>query len=335
MTILYVGSGAVNLALAGWMHSGTRQTLFLVRSANHELIRTKTFQCRLPGDVNTRVYTCAAYSSLEGVEKPDLVIFGVKSYALDGVVQQVLTAFGPDIPVLSVLNGVRHVELLTEKFKTPNFCTIGFNAYRTSPIVSIATDGVVVLSSAMNKTPIMQFLHSTLKKKISVVLANNPMDVAHCKLIVNLGNALLTLVAFHDNRRYQLVELQKLTAVLIWEGVQVMKKSGVKEARISGIPTWFVFWLNKMLPSFITVPVFERKMRLWSINSMAQDLKNGSATTELEDINGYFLKLAERVGVQVPVNKAIYTIFKEWKENGSQPFTPERLTEKVNSLSNL
>ncbi|MBL4586706.1 MAG: hypothetical protein JKX84_06590 [Flavobacteriales bacterium] len=325
----------MNLALAGWMHSGTRQTSFLVRSADHELIRTQAFQCRLPGDKHTRVYTCKAFASLDGIEKPDLVVFGVKSYALDGVVQQVLDAFGSDIPVMSVLNGMYHVELLTKKFKTAIFCTIGFNAYRTSPIISIAAGGTIALSSAKNDGAIVQYLYKTLKKKISVTLTDSPMDVAHCKLVINLGNALLTLVAFHDNRRRQLPELQKLTANLLWEGVRVMKKNGVKEVRISGMPPWILLWLSKVLPSFITLPIFEKKMRSTVINSMAQDLKNGVATTELEDINGYFLQLAEKVGIDIPVNKAVYGIFKQWQKDGDQPFSPKELSEKINTFSSL
>lgn len=47
MRVLYVGSGAVNLCLAGWMHSGTGQSTFLVRTPDNELIRTQAFQCRL------------------------------------------------------------------------------------------------------------------------------------------------------------------------------------------------------------------------------------------------------------------------------------------------
>lgn len=335
MTILYIGAGAVNLSLAGWMHSGTRQTVFLVRSEDHELTRKKAFQCRLPGDKSTRMYKCKAFASLDGIEKPDLVVFGVKSYALDGVVQQVLDALGSDVQVMSVLNGMHHVALLTKKFDNPIFCTIGFNAYRTSPVVSIAAGGSVVLSSAKDDPPIVQTLYRTLKRKISITLAKNPWDVAHCKLVINLGNALLTLVAFHESRKRQLPELQKLMADLLWEGVLVIRKHGVKEVRISGMPPWTLLWMSKALPSFMTVPIFEKKMRFSAINSMAQDLQSGSANTELEDINGYLVRLADKVGVEVPVNKAIYGIFQEWQKDGAQSFTPAELAAKVSSFSSL
>lgn len=315
------------------MHSGTSQTSFLVSSPNHELIAAKSFQCRLPGDKNMRVYRSTAFSSLEGVEQPDLVVFGVKSYALDEVVEKVIAAFGTDIPVMSVLNGVRHVEYLSKKFPNAIFCTIAFNAYRTTPYAAEAVGGTVALSATDPSNPMMETIHQILKRKISVQLVKNPLDAAHCKLIINLGNALLTMVAFHENRRRQLDVLQKLTAEILNEGVNVMKKAGVKEVSISGMPNWFLIRISKMLPQRLVLPIFEEKMKANTVNSMAQDLQAGSSQTELEDINGYFLQLAEKVNAEVPYNRALYHLFKEWQKNGAQPMRPSELLEAINSFS--
>ncbi len=333
MKILYVGAGAVNLCLAGWLHSGTQETSFLVRSEDHELIRTQAFQCRLPGDKNTHIYKCKAVASLDAVEAPDLVVFGVKSYSLNDVVKKVQDAFGRDIPVMSVLNGVRHIEVLEKEFSNVIFATIGFNAYRTSSIMSVAAGGALVLSSANNESPLVQTLYNTLKRKIRVSLAKNPMDAAHTKLVINLGNALLTITAYDKNRNRQLPELQKLMTNLLREGVQVMRKNGVKEVRMPNMPPWILLSITKELPSFISQPFFKKKMQVSVINSMAQDLKNDSKETELEDINGYFLKLAQKVGVETPYNRALYELFKEWHREGAQPVSPKELMSKFKSFS--
>ncbi|MFT5918096.1 MAG: 2-dehydropantoate 2-reductase, partial [Bacteroidia bacterium] len=138
MKVLYVGSGAVNLCLAGWMHSATSRTSFLVRSPENELIRLKAFQCLLPGEKNYRVYTCSAFSSLDGAEKPDLVVVGVKSYSLEEVLSKIENAFGNHIPVMSVLNGVNHIKQVSDKFPNALFATLAFNAYKTSQIATVA-----------------------------------------------------------------------------------------------------------------------------------------------------------------------------------------------------
>ena len=335
MRVLYVGSGAVNLCVAGWMHSGTGKTQFLVRTPDNKLIQTQAFQCQLPGDKNFRVYKCEAFASLDGVERPDLVVIGVKSYSLDEVIEKITSKFGNDVPVMSVLNGVRHVEVISSRFPNAIFATIVFNAYRTSQIAAVAVGGTVGLSASNPANRTLEKVHYILKRKISVGMAENPNDAAHCKLVINLGNALLTIIGFHNNRKRELAVVQKLMAEIHWEGVRVIRKAGIKEARFPGMPPWILLWASNALPQFIVLPVFEKKIRANSINSMAQDLEAGSTSTELEDINGYLVALADKVGVEVPYNKALYSIFKEWAKGDRQPLKPSELASRIRSFSSL
>ncbi len=334
MEVLYVGSGSVNLCLAGWMHAGIRSTSFLVRSSDNELIKSGSFECRLPGNKNFRVYPCKAFASLEGQDPPDLIVIGVKSYSLESVIDKLVAAYGNGVPVMSVLNGVRHVELISEKFPNAIFATIAFNCYRKSAVSAVALGGIIGFSSIGQGRKVLDRVTAILRKKITVRLLESPSDAAHTKLVINLGNALLAIVGFHDNRTRELDILQKITATIMWEGVQVMKKHGVKEAQLPGMPTWTLIWLSKTLPSFIILPIFEKKMKSTSINSMAQDLQNGSDDTELEDINGYLVQLAEKVGVEIPYNRALYHIFKEWLKEDGQPMKPSDLLSRINSFSN-
>lgn len=335
MNVLYIGSGAVNLCLAGWMHSGTSQTSFLVRTSDNELISRQAFQCRLPGDKNARVYKCKAFASLDGIERPDLVVIGVKSYSLDEVVEKVVSTFGTDIPVMSVLNGVRHVEVLQSTFKHALFATIAFNAYRTSQTTAVAGGGTIALSCSDPNDRTLDAVYRVLRRKISVKLVDRPIDAARCKLVINLGNALLTVVGFHNHRNRQVDILQSISAKLLWEGVQTIKKAGTKEVRIPGMPPWILLRMSSILPASIVVPIFEKKLKATSINSMAQDMEAGQDRTELEDINGYLISLAEKVGVEVPYNRVLYRIFKDWSVKGAQPITPSELLSRINSFSNL
>jgi len=336
LKVLYVGSGAVNLCLAGWMHAGVSRTSFLVRTADNELIPSQSFRCQLPGHKNNQIFKCRAFASLEGEEIPDLIVIGVKSYSLETVVESIIGAFGNQVSVMSVLNGVRHVELLTAKFSNAFFATIAFNSYRVSQTSAVALGATVGLSASESADrSMLEAIHKILSGKITAKLIESPRDAAHTKLVVNLGNALLAMVGFHDNRNRELDILQKITAKILWEGVEAIKKYGVKEARLPGMPTWSLMWLSKQLPSFIVLPIFRSKMRSTSINSMAQDLQNGSENTELEDINGYLVKLADRVGVKIPYNRALYHIFKEWLKEEAQPIRPSVLLSRINSFSNL
>lgn len=101
------------------------------------------------------------------------------------------------------------------------------------------------------------------------------------------------------------------------------------------MPPWLLIRMSKCLPQMITVPIFKKKMQANAINSMAQDISANSEVTELEYINGYFLNLAEKVGVAVPHNEALYHLFKNWVSEGNQESVkPSKLLSDIRSFSN-
>lgn len=328
--ILFYGSGAVNLSLMGWVARDGLRVSVLARPTTAEAILEK----------GSRVECCGLVSEtypevivrLLGTDRPDLVVIGVKSYALNEAVADILAVFGRDVPVLSVQNGIRHVDLLRSKFAHAMFATICYNAYRTAPNVSVAMSrGPVVFtpSRAADKR-VRRATFNLLKGRVEAVQGRDAMDVACNKLIVNLANALLTMVGFHDHRDRDLKELQYITSRVMWEAVEVMRLNGVKEEKVPGIPTWRMLWMSRHLPQFLTVPIFRKKMVASSINSMAQDMERGNET-ELEDLNGQFLRMADRVNAPVPYNRAVYRIFKEWSSGPSDPLAPSELLSLIRS----
>ncbi|MGA3290371.1 MAG: ketopantoate reductase C-terminal domain-containing protein [Candidatus Bathyarchaeia archaeon] len=72
------------------------------------------------------------------------------------------------------------------------------------------------------------------------------------------------------------------------------------------------------------------------LNSTAQDIFAGKATTELESLNGYMLSLAQKVGAPMPINQTIYEIAKERFGPDFEPMTQKELwaaiQNRVNSL---
>jgi 2-dehydropantoate 2-reductase len=329
--VLFYGSGAVNLSLIGWLaREGLRITV-LARPESAAAIREHGVQVKCLGllsEARPDVIT-----ALDKADRPALIVIGVKAYALDEAVAQILATYDRDMPVLSVLNGVRHVDFLRSKFSNAMFATICFNAYRTEPFRSVAMSRgplVFTYSRAADKH-IRRATFDLMKGRVEAVQGADALDVAYNKLIVNLANALMTMVGFHDHRDRDIAQLQHITAHVMWEGVQVLKASGVQELRIPGLPAWRMLWMSRYLPQFITVPIFRKKMSVSAINSMAQDMQRGN-DTELEEINGRFLLLAERSSVKVPYNRAVYQLFKEWAAAPSTPLSPSEVLSRIKSV---
>lgn len=327
--ILFYGAGAVNISLLGWIAREDLEITVLARDATALAIRQHGVMVRCNGMVSKS--SPQVVSSLCDLSRPDLIIIGVKAYALRAVVDDIRDTFGKEIPVISVLNGIHHVDLLRSKFMQPMFATICFNAFREEPntVVAMSRGPIVLTKAGSTSQAIKRGVFEIFKGKVEIIEGRDPMDVACNKLIINLTNALMTMVAFHEYRNRQLTELQYVTSRLLWEGVQVMKASGISEVTVPGVPSWRLFWLSRFLPQFITVHIFKKKMKVSSINSMAQDLQRGSAETELDDINGRLLLMAERADLKVPFNLGLYNLFKTWMESGADPMTPSQVKERI------
>jgi 2-dehydropantoate 2-reductase len=114
MRILVVGAGSTGGYFGGRLAQAGRDVTFLVRPARAEQLRTNGLQIVSPhGDVTLKPQLVTA-GSISGPF--DVVLLTVKAFALDAALGDMTPAVGPDTMVLPVLNGMKHVDTLTERF---------------------------------------------------------------------------------------------------------------------------------------------------------------------------------------------------------------------------
>jgi 2-dehydropantoate 2-reductase len=121
MRILVVGAGAVGGYFGGRLVEAGRDVTFLVRARRAGEIRARGLQILSPhGNLTVHPQTVTA----ERIASPyDLILLGVKSYALSSAMDDFAPAVGSGTMILPVLNGIRHIGLLTERFTKP--CVLG------------------------------------------------------------------------------------------------------------------------------------------------------------------------------------------------------------------
>jgi 2-dehydropantoate 2-reductase len=114
MRILVVGAGAVGGYFGARMHEAGRDVTFLVRRKRAEEINAKGLRIVSPhGDLTLHPKTVTA-GKLAGPY--DLILVSVKSYNLSEAMNDFAPALGPETLILPVLNGMRHMDLLDERF---------------------------------------------------------------------------------------------------------------------------------------------------------------------------------------------------------------------------
>ena len=162
------------------------------------------------------------------------------------------------------------------------------------------------------------------------ILTNRLEDAVHCKLAINLANALTALIGFQEQPMRPFDALTHMSARLSWEGIQVIKANWFKEHTLGGIPSWNAFRMSATLPEIVTIVFYRLAIREeLGLNSTAQDLLAVKTTTELESFNDYMLTLANKVGLQMPINQAIYEIAKDRFGPNFQPMTEKELLATI------
>jgi 2-dehydropantoate 2-reductase len=115
MRILVVGAGAVGGYFGGRLLQAGRDVTFLVRSRRAAELAKHGLTIRSPvGDFHRASPPIVLQ---EGLAEPfDLVLLSCKAYDLEGAMASFAKAVGPATAILPLLNGMRHIDQLAERF---------------------------------------------------------------------------------------------------------------------------------------------------------------------------------------------------------------------------
>ena len=115
MRILVVGAGAVGGYFGGRLIQTGRDVTFLVRAKQAERIQSQGLQILSPmhGDFTVRP---KGITTGEILSPYDAIFLSVKSYDLAAAIDDFAPAVGPQTVIIPVLNGMHHMDVLTQRF---------------------------------------------------------------------------------------------------------------------------------------------------------------------------------------------------------------------------
>src|SRR5690242_8128076 len=114
MRLLVVGAGATGGYFGGRLAAAGRDVTFLLRSRRAAQVAQSGLRIRSPhGDLSL---TPKVVTSDRIGGHYDAVLLTVKAFALEPAMADVAPAIGPETMILPVLNGMRHMDALAERF---------------------------------------------------------------------------------------------------------------------------------------------------------------------------------------------------------------------------
>jgi 2-dehydropantoate 2-reductase len=118
MRTLVVGAGAIGGYFGGRLLEAGQDVIFLVRPRRAAELAVAGLRIRSRrGDVTLSAPPAMLAENLAGPF--DLVLLSVKAYDLEDAMASCAPAVGPETVILPLLNGMRHLEMLDERFGRP------------------------------------------------------------------------------------------------------------------------------------------------------------------------------------------------------------------------
>ena len=309
MKICVLGAGALGCAIGGVLTEAGHEVWLINRNtAQVEAMSQRGLVLRSDGldrTVRVRVVTTAAgVSPASG--PADLLIVLVKSFHTAEAMHSALGLLGPETVVLSLQNGLGHVDILAgivggERVlagKTyaggtqlaPGYVEAGTRGKRT--LIGEPAGGLSARATAIASAFSAAGLDTTV--------SDNIMGVAWDKLLINVATgALSAITRLTYGGLFSVPEVEACALAAVAEAMAVARASGVTLSIDSPAQAWHM--ASAGLP-------YEFKA------SMLQSLEKGSVT-EVDYINGAVVRQGALCGVPTPVNQTLVAAIKGIEKN--------------------
>src|ERR1700744_1153807 len=115
MRVLVVGAGAIGGDFGGRVLEAGRDVTFLVRPKRAGELASAGLVIKSPnGDVTLKNPPTVQADSIK--DKLDVVLLSCKAYDLEDAIKSFAPAVGPKTTIIPMLNGMRHLDTLDQKF---------------------------------------------------------------------------------------------------------------------------------------------------------------------------------------------------------------------------
>ncbi|MEO7109320.1 MAG: 2-dehydropantoate 2-reductase [Polyangiaceae bacterium] len=266
----------------------------------------------------------------------DVVLVAVKSSQTAEVGKDLARVLGKrNTVVISFQNGVRNADVLREHL--PNAIVLGaivsFNVVGAGDgVFKRTTTGPLIIEA--NEDARVRDLESSLKKAgFEVELTDDIRAHQWTKLVSNVNNAVGALTDMPTQQLLFDARYRKILRALIAETIGVMDLAKISPAKAGPIPVrYFPMLLALPTPILRVAMRAQLKVDPEARSSMWQDLSLGRMT-EVDELNGEIVKLAEAHGGDAPMNRRIVKLVHEVEQrrNGSPKMSAESLWIAIHS----
>lgn len=310
-----MGSGAIGCHVGGRLAASGAPVVFVARGAtaaslgNHGLVVSALdgFRAEIAPEAIRVAETAAGAAGLVG--GAPFVLLCTKGGATAAAAAELGAAFPPGTPVLSLQNGVDNVARIraAAPVLSPIAGMVPFNV-----TLDRSGDGRMSAHRATSgelhaeDLPAMRaVLPDFARAGLPVTLTADMAAIQWGKLLLNLNNPVNALSDLPLREELTDRNYRRVLAALQTEAMAAMRAAGIKPGKAGAAPPWVVphilrlptFAFSRIAASMLAIDARAR-------SSMWDDIQ-AERPTEIDDLCGAIVRLAEANGAKAPRNAAI------------------------------
>ena len=338
LKFVFYGAGGIGATLGGWLSQNYENIYILARGDNAKAMKDNGLILYERENKNPEPIPVRIIEDLNELTSIDVVVIVVKNYDLKKVAKDIYSKLGDKPIIVALQNGVENQEILPKYFSKIIYGVVVQSGWYDKPgVFGNRGKGYIILGTLNNENQeLLEKIAQIFNLGFTTRITKNYQEAAHSKLIVNLANSIFTLISSELGDDIAIFKLWQIFVNVFLEGVKVIKVAGYDEYELRGLPSWNMMKIGKNLDKKAAVNNIERSLEYSWLNSMAQDkIIRQKDQSELESLNGYILKLADSLNIEIPYNKIIYKLCKkQFKKMPYQPLPIEVVWEKINEALN-
>ena len=341
MKIAIVGIGAVGGVIASAINNEHHTVMISKNREITETIKEKGLKAKNPDSSDFNIQCCPSIftSFKEQNDKFDIILLCTKATHVRDAANEALNYLTEIGFLVSFQNGIVEnslLEFIPEKKLVGGI--IGFGATMHKPgVVEMTSKGEIVIGELNGEiTERVQILKSILDNVIDTRITGNIWGAKYSKLLINA--CITTMGAVSGLTLGEMLskpEFRKVFRHILYEGVEVAKRKGIKLEKISGVAIHKLAASNREIEGKLCLSKYYKDLIIRIIGRKYKNLKSSSLQslerrrkTEVDYINGIIVKYGKETGFATPVNEKIVKIVHEIEE-GKREISLQNLNELI------
>ncbi|MCK9432621.1 MAG: ketopantoate reductase family protein [Candidatus Omnitrophota bacterium] len=330
MRIAVIGAGAIGCLVAGYLKEKGEDVTLVGRLPGIRQIGQKGISISgVRGSMLVRLDTAESLDF-----SPELVILATKTQDVDTALSA-NAGFLREALLLTTQNGIQADKIaaayLPEKKIASSIVMFGSTNLESGKVVH-NFEGNWILGSVFDPQPTENILSLSLvlNKAFPTVISQDMRGMKYLKIFVNANNCLPAILGKSMQEVFGDLAVSRISIAIWKEAFEVFDKIGIKLVSLPGFPVENLTKLTAM-PSAHAAEIFSGMMRNLSkdplYGSILQSIMRGKLS-EIDYINGEFVRLAEENSLQAPLNKTLVEMVHR-VEASRDFFSREELLQKT------